>query len=679
MKANVVGRVKNTHLPKSQGLLPLYEAIVNSIDSIEDSGRDLSKASITVKIFRVPELPKIEEQESIEEGKRYFSPIQGFEIVDNGIGFTDENFSSFNESDTQYKAIKGGKGVGRFMWLKAFEKVEVNSVFRNNGSRFRRTFDFSLATPEGVYNHDVTSDPKPKDEITVVRLLNFREEYEKHVPHNPHKIGQRIVEHCLEYYYLANMPEVLLIDNEESTPISLDEIYDSLVANKKVVSAKIQGHKFDVTHFLLHAHADLRHHVSYCANRRVVTTEKLEAKIPNLPPTLSNENDEDELIYAGYVSSAYLDKHVNQQRTGFEAMPDGGFVIPGELSWKDIQAEVLNLSRNALKSYTEAIRTQKEERIKEYINASAPEYRHIIKNHADKLDDISPELSDDNLNIKLYEIHKEIEVSLKKEVDEIIKVDDEKTYEEHWQKLSQYWDEWNEVGKANLARYIVHRKLMLTILEKALKYQGGGKYSLEEAVHQIIFPLKSTSDDIAYDQHNLWIIDEKLSYHHYLSSDVPLNKVNVLKSNSDSRPDLLFLFDRPIAVVEDEAPYTSVVIFEFKRPMRDDYKADENPIEQTFRYVEQIKSDKMVDKNGRPVNLSPTTPFYCYIVCDLTPRLKEQARHYGLRLTPDADGYFGYNENVGTYIEIISFNKLVRDAKKRNRILFEKLNLPGAI
>jgi len=675
MLANVIGRVRNTHLPKSQGLLAVFEAIVNAIDAIEDSGSE--QASITIKIFRVPELPLIQEDAG-EESRKYFSQIQGFEIVDNGVGFTDENFTAFNESDTQNKAKKGGKGVGRFLWLKAFEKVEIASTFRANGNDYHRTFDFSLASSEGVYNHKVDLSSDGKESKTIVRLLNFREEFETHVTRNPHVIAQRIVEHCLEYYYLSNMPVVTLIDEDLDEPISLDDIYKQLVAERRVVSIKIDGHKFDVTHFFLHAHADLKHHISYCANRRVVKTDKIESKVPNLPSTISTNEQEDDLIYAGYVSSAYLDRHVNQQRTGFETMIDGELAIPGEIRWPDIESEILDLSRKALKPYTEAIRVEKEERIKEYINQYAPEYRHILKNHADKLDSISPEISDQNLNIQLYEIHREIEISLKKEVDELIDIDNEEDYEEQWNRLSGYLDEWNEVGKANLAKYIVHRKIMLTILEKALKYQGG-KYSLEEAVHQIIFPLKTTSDDITYDKHNLWIMDEKLSYHHYLSSDVPLKKVKVLKSESDDRPDLFVLFDKPIAIVEDEVPYSSIVIFEFKRPMRDDYKDDDNPIEQTFRYVERIKSDKMVDKDGRPINLPSATPFYCYIVCDLTPRLKEQARHHNLRLTPDAEGYFGYNENVGTYIEIISFNKLVRDAKKRNRILFDKLNLPSNI
>jgi hypothetical protein len=44
--------------------------------------------------------------------------------------------------------------------------------------------------------------------------------------------------------------------------------------------------------------------------------------------------------------------------------------------------------------------------------------------------------------------------------------------------------------------------------------------------------------------------------------------------------------------------------------------------------------------------------------------------------TPDNLGYYGYNPSLSAYVEIISYAKLLRDAKKRNRILFEKLHLP---
>ena len=35
-----------------------------------------------------------------------------------------------------------------------------------------------------------------------------------------------------------------------------------------------------------------------------------------------------------------------------------------------------------------------------------------------------------------------------------------------------------------------------------------------------------------------------------------------------------------------------------------------------------------------------------------------------------------YAPSLSAYVEVISYTKLLRDAKKRNKILFDKLNLP---
>ena len=81
------------------------------------------------------------------------------------------------------------------------------------------------------------------------------------------------------------------------------------------------------------------------------------------------------------------------------------------------------------------------------------------------------------------------------------------------------------MGKSSLAEYIVHRKSVLDLLENNLKYQDpyGNTYAYEESVHQLVFPMQQTSDDIDYTSHNLWLIDEKLSYHYYLASDKKIN------------------------------------------------------------------------------------------------------------------------------------------------------------
>src|SRR5947207_1653499 len=98
---------------------------------------------------------------------------------------------------------------------------------------------------------------------------------------------------------------------------------------------------------------------------------------------------------------------------------------------------------------------------------------------------------------------------------------------------------------------------------------------------------------------NLWVIDEKLAYHYYLASDNRLDEMQqVLASSDQTRPDLL-IFSLAAAFADSDYPYSSVVVIEFKRPGRAGYKEDENPIDQVYDYIRQIKAGA-VDRHGRP-------------------------------------------------------------------------------
>lgn len=115
-----------------------------------------------------------------------------------------------------------------------------------------------------------------------------------------------------------------------------------------------------------------------------------------------------------------------------------------------------------------------------------------------------------------------------------------------------------------------------------------GKFSLEEQVHKILYPLRTTSDDLEFGQQNLWLIDEKLTYHYHLASDTELSKLKVIDSASRNRPDIL-IFDRPAAFVEGDYPFQSVVIIELKRPQRNNYSGDDkDPCQQVYAYIEDI-------------------------------------------------------------------------------------------
>jgi len=63
------------------------------------------------------------------------------------------------------------------------------------------------------------------------------------------------------------------------------------------------------------------------------------------------------------------------------------------------------------------------------------------------------------------------------------------------------------------------------------------------------------------------------------------------------------------------------------------------------------------------------------VICDTTREIEIIAQNKGMLPTPDKLGYYGYNPSLSAYVEIISYAKLLRDAKRRNRILFDKLHL----
>ena len=121
--------------------------------------------------------------------------------------------------------------------------------------------------------------------------------------------------------------------------------------------------------------------------------------------------------------------------------------------------------------------------------------------------------------------------------------------------------------------------------------------------------------------------------------------------------------------------YESIIIIELKKPMRNDYTISDNPISQMLRYVDELRSNSKKDKRGRPIKVNDNTQFYLYAVCDLTDKLRDVAKIHDLKETPDGLGLYRYHDAYHAYIEVISFDKLINDSEKRNRILFDKLGI----
>jgi hypothetical protein len=90
-------------------MLPLYEAVANSIHGIEDAGLTPSDGKITVEIVRDSQGALAFSGDQKRRGPEAKSEIVGFKITDNGMGFNKENMSSFQTLDSDYKAARGGE------------------------------------------------------------------------------------------------------------------------------------------------------------------------------------------------------------------------------------------------------------------------------------------------------------------------------------------------------------------------------------------------------------------------------------------------------------------------------------------------------------------------------------------------------------------------------------------
>lgn len=673
MHIDLRGRINNTKLSYRKCLLPVFEAIVNSMHSIEETGRRDGRIDIYIK--------RDTAQQSIDGEPIQSQPIVGFVIKDNGVGFNDKNFAAFQTSDTTNKAAKGGKGVGRFLWLKAFDRAKVNSVYEADSEKHRRrAFEFALSE-EGIENltDEVCEEVKCE---TTVSLEGFKADYRKYCVKTIESTALRIIEHCLESFVLNACPKMVLHDEYEGTSMDLKRTFkNDMCLDSKRQTFKIKGHKFKITHVRLVPGREQEHAVSFCANERSVKAESLTTLVSNLEKELTDDSGEQnqQFIYAGYVSGPFLDDRVVPERTHFDLMneePDLEF--PDELSWPELLNEAAVKSQDYLAPFTKPVGEAKREWIRRYIENIAPQYRPLLKHRPGALDKIPADLTDDKLDIELYKIDQQYDADLRIRYQKLLAEGDgdAQKHEDHKKKFEQFLEEWNEAGMSKLARHVAFRKATLAFLDERLGLQEDNKYSLEESVHEVIFPLRSTSDDIRPDQMNLWILDEKLAYHYYLASDKRFDQMGeAVEIDSGDRPDIA-IFNRPFAFTESD-PIGSVVLVEFKRPARDDYteKDGKNPITQVYDYVKLIKSGKAKDRRGRPLTIPDSLPFYAYIVCDITPSLSKQAEYAQLTPTPDSRGFFGYHGKLGVYVEIVSFDKLIDDAKKRNAILFDKLGV----
>ena len=658
---DIEGKVENTNLSPSHFLMPLFEAIVNSIHAIDDKNKGIGQVNITV--YREKLLSEV------AKDKRYVPHITGFDIQDNGIGFTDNNLISFMKSDSRYKKQRGGKGLGRFLWLKAFGNVHIKSVFQEDNKSFCREFDF-VPRGSGIENKKQEQLERMNESGTLIQLRQFAPKYAVNSCKTA-LIANKIAMHLFDEIMSPNCPIITLQDELENQEIIINKlISQKLIVNSQENELDIKGINFKIKHILLRDNnANEKHSVNFCADNRVVRSRAL--SLPNLEKIVHTKGDN--AIYKAFVSSDFLNKHTNNERTGFHILNE--FEIgEQELTWADIDPQIDADALKYLSPYLEEAEETRNLLVEKYLQNDGMEFAPL----RDKLDlssiDINIAKNPNALDMVFYKQRQKLELEAREQGKILLDSIPEDNQEEYVQKLEELFNNCDRLNSSTLTKYVCGRKVILEILSKLLEKKETGKYSLEKAIHNLIYAMGKDSNTLT-GGHNLWIIDEKLPFNNYVSSDKKFESMDKRAAvDQPMEPDLAVFHD--LYAYGEDFPHGGAITFiEFKRPDRDDYTTADNPIQQILDQVEQIREGKAKSDFG--IRYQKNSRFYGYIICTITPTLlKIIEQRNELFPLPNEEGYYGFLRNQNLYMEIIDYQTLLKNAKKRNQVFFDKLKLP---
>jgi len=674
---NIRGFVAGIDIEPDEFMLPLQEVIVNSIQSIEDKVEG-EKGSISIKVIRGKQLALDGEFEEP------YLPIEGFEVYDNGVGFQTKRYEAFNDAFTDINKKKGCKGVGRYTVLACFGSMEVNSTFVENGIWYNRTFKFDELNGihfEGEDNLKIVNESPLK---TVVKLNNYKKPFQVLINKSKiqlENIAESIIQHCLLYFISDEIPSIRLYNEKEpDKSIFVNDLYRKVVKfDKEVKSLKLNNliQPFNLSY--LRNYNNKTHSFHLCANKREVGKKtSVSNYIPSFVQSLQDE-DEKKYYLSVYVTGDFLDEKANYQRNKFS--------IPkkeeDKSSYDEISIDELlrDISDNVRTEYSEWITTavkEKNKRIENYIlNPEKPRlvYRHLLSVE-NVFDDIPATATDERLETELHKKIFSLEQKRSKAFEKAFakKKYDKKEFSDIIQNVLKEEAAFS-IGK--LADLMVRRKSIIKLFRQYLNWREEGEYMLEEDLHNIIFTMGAESDTMPKDFHNLWLLDERLNFHSYTTSDRPLKTNKHIASESQKETDLL-IYDFPWAYSDNPNKINSLVVFEFKRPGRDMKTPKDKKLDlQVAEYFEKLMESKSKTAKGKLLNIEDNTPKFGYIICDLHKELIDyNIKNNFFKKTPYGTLY-KINSELNQYFEVMSYDTMIDFAEKRHEAFFQALGIDG--
>jgi len=640
--ADMVAVIERTNLrPNTDNfLLPMFESISNSYHSISDKFgiEKIESGTILISIKKDP---------------------CNITVQDNGLGLNTECMESFRTPFTGQKLKKGGKGFGRFISFKVFDEVKYQSHHFNNRTIESFAFNFDIKAKNEISFIDLFTTTLGKTGCTIV-LTDAKENFQEvSSTLNDDDIVNRIVRYFLPYFLSGRMPSLKIsIDGKE---YNAEERFGKLFSSQEVISTEIEIdgsiYKFQIGLSLSEKGSLFpRHAMLLFADDRIIGSGRsLEGKIGT--PHFPSPDGKNRVVVAS-VSSEFLDTRANTARTDIEASEEeidqianhvSQLVLDNQSEYRDNRRAQQAESLNAVFLRNPLLRTALSQNANDYVRSKPMSW--------------GPEQFVSDLALKRFRDQSRWEKDLK---------DKTKDYESLKKSRDEILAHIEQENKEALASYVVHRRTVIDLAEKVIGVQTDGSMSLEDVFHDIVYPRHKDSDNTKFYQHNLWMLDERLAFVSYVSSDRTIHGGR--RQAGDKVADLI-MFEE--CALFNNSDSNSLVLVEFKRPGRNDYKfgdAKRDPIQQVFETIGKIRSDKsLVTSNGTRINVPNGTRIYAYVVADIEPTLVSVIEDHDFDSTWDQQGYYRYHDKRDAFVEILGYSKLVSDAKKRNSAFFEVL------
>lgn len=674
-KVNYAGLINSIDIKPDEYLLPLHEVIVNSLQSIEDRVDPTDNGSIIIKVHR-----DFQERLELDESEN-FHPITGFTIIDNGVGFTNKRETAFSTPFTNFNYNKGGKGMGRYTVLACFGSMDIESSFVEGGRVYDRKYRFDSLKGLQKYPEKSGLENEKSKNKTTVKLNNFRSDYFDFANKskiNINHIADDIIQHCLLFFIGSqNIPTIRILHDEENIEdaIVLNDIYKTVIEiEKKEPSLKFAEIPEDFNlSYIRNYNGVHSHSIHLCANKREVGKKQ---SLTNYLPSFKELYNDDKKYYLSiYVESKFLDENNHPQRNRF--------TIP-EVSSKKTDYDMFSLedlfkhiSENVRSNFSEHIQEaekEKNERIEKYIlNPQKPRlrYRHLLSVDNAFLD-IPINASDETLEAKLHEKEFKLEQKRSKAFEKVFKKN-EYDKEAFGEIVHTVLREEAAFSKDKLADLMIKRKSVIKLFQKYLQWRTDENFMLEKDLHNIIFTMGSESNSMPIDYHNLWLLDERFTFHTHTSSDVKTKSVKNIISEGNKEADLL-IYDVPCAYSDNLDKINSLVVFEFKKPGRE-ISSGSDLDELVLKYFRDLMKSKARSDKGKILNVEDNTPKFGYIICELNKdNIEYNIKWNGFKKS--AHGHlYKINPELNLHVEVMSYEQMLDFSEKRHEAFFKALGI----